>query len=74
MNQLEQMVLKAKVAYKDVAGYNPKEAEIAGNAYVDAIDDMMEGAYYMLRTLGPQGGTIWTTKKGHKIDAQVEAA
>jgi len=73
MEQVNKMVLKAKEAYVEKAEMTPEQATIAGNAYVDAIDDVMEGVYYMLRTLGPQGGVVWTTKKGHKVNAMIEA-
>ena len=68
-----EMFDKVAAAYVEKGGQTPEEAAISANAYIDAIDDMVEGAHFMLRTLGPVGGIVWTTKQGHSINAVIEA-
>jgi len=66
---------KAKVAEAYIEKGNMK-GELAGAAatgYIDAVDDVMEGVYYMLRTLGPLDVTLWTTKKDHKVAGKLYA-
>jgi len=60
-------------AYEEKAKMSTKEASIAATGYLDAIDDVMEGVYYMLRTIGPIDATIWTTKKGHQVAGKLYA-
>jgi len=47
--------------------------EAAATGYIDAVDDIMEGAYYLLRTLGPLDVTLWTTKKDHQVAGKLYA-
>jgi len=67
MSYKEDKKAKVVAAYVEKGNMGPVEAEAAATGYIDAVDDIMEGVYYGLRTLGPLDLTIWTTKKGHEI-------
>ncbi len=60
-------------AYVKKAAMTTSEAAIAAEGYIDAIDDIMEGVYYMLRTVGPIDMTIWVTKKDHQVAGKLYA-
>ena len=67
MSYKEDEKAKIAAAYVEKGGMGPAMAEAAATGYLDAVDDVMEGVYYGLYTLGPLDLTLWTTKKGHEI-------
>jgi len=69
----EKIAAMAAKAYEEKAKMSTKEASIAATGYLDAIDDVIEGVYYMLRKIGPIDATIWTTKKGHQVAGKLYA-
>jgi len=53
-------------------GHDRKKAEVLAAGYMDAIDGIVEGMYFMLKIIGPVGG-VYTTKQGHQVKGQLEA-
>ena len=53
-------------------GVHSTEAEVLAQGYMDAIDGIVEGMYFMLKIIGPLS-LEYTTKAGHAIKGTLEA-
>lgn len=71
--ETKEVFAKIRMAYEEKAGMSDEQSAHAATGYLDAVDDIMEGVYYMLRTIGPLEANIWTTKKGHEIAGKLWA-
>ena len=49
------------------------DPRVLANAYTEAFDAFMEGAYIMLRILGGEINYTYTTKAGHKVQMILRA-
>ena len=49
-----------------------KEADLLAAGYMDAIDGIVEGMYFMLKITGPLT-LAYTTKAGHVVSGTIEA-
>ena len=54
------------------SGVSEKDAKVLAEGYMDAIDGVVEGMYFMLKIIGQVGGT-YRTKKGHSVKGSLEA-
>ena len=62
---------EAKEMYLSM-GKPVKEAELLAQGYMDAIDGIVEGMYFMLKITGPLS-LAYTTKAGHVVKGTIEA-
>ena len=53
-------------------GVRSAEAEVLAQGYMDAIDGIVEGMYFMLKITGPLA-LAYTTKAGHVVSGTIEA-
>ena len=67
------MVSKEEVK-KDylAAGKRDNDAELLAAGYMDAIDGIFEGMYFMLKITGPLS-MAYTTEAGHVVKGTIEA-
>lgn len=53
-------------------GRPAKEADLLAQGYMDAIDGIFEGMYFMLKITGPISHG-YTTRAGHEVRGTIEA-